>query len=126
MSPGWNRASGGSNTSKDARPHASRAAPTLQITLEDSLLKQIKDGYKTDEFCTKLRSNLTSMQSNGASEENGLLYQSGRLIIPAVPTVREALYRLAHDTLGHFGADKTYETLRDSYYWPGMKAQLEK
>jgi Integrase zinc binding domain len=34
--------------------------------------------------------------------------------------VCELLYNLAHDTLGHFGFDKSYESLHDSYYWSNM------
>ena len=110
---------------QDVRPCEHCAPTTLRITLEDSLLRQIKDGYKNDEFCIKLRANLQSMRGNGASEENGLLYRDGRLVIPAVPAVRETLFQLAHDALGHFGAEKTYQALRGSYYWPGMKSQIE-
>jgi hypothetical protein len=32
---------------------------------------------------------------------------------------------MAHDSLGHFGADKLYASLRDSYYWPNMRRDLE-
>ena len=104
----------------------STAAPAMEITLEESLLEKIKEGYESDEFCVKLRANLPSMAGNGAREENGLLYRADRLIIPDVPEVRESLFRLAHDALGHFSTEKTYDALRDSYYWPGMKSQLEK
>jgi hypothetical protein len=47
-----------------------------------------------------------------------------RLIIPHVGTCREDLFCLAHDTLGHFGMDKSYAALRDSYYWPNMRTDL--
>ena len=39
--------------------------------------------------------------------------------------IREALFFLAHDALGHFGADKSYAALRMSYYWPNMRKHLE-
>lgn len=39
--------------------------------------------------------------------------------------IREALFQLAHDTLGHFGTDKSYAALRDAYYWPNMRKQLQ-
>lgn len=102
------------------------AAPTLQIDLEESLLRKIKDGYKTDEFCQKLRANLTSMEGNSTREDNSLLYHHNWLIIPKVPDIWEALFQLAHDALSHFGTDKAYDTLVDSYYWPKMKAELER
>lgn len=43
-----------------------------------------------------------------------------------IPTLHERLFDLAHDQLGHFGADTSYETLRSSFYWPNMRVDLEK
>ena len=31
------------------------------------------------------------------------------------------LFWLAHDSLGHFGADRSYASLCDAYYWPNMR-----
>lgn len=122
---------GDSNTVADALSRipthdAIPTAPTLRVDLEPALLQQIKEGYESDEFCQKLCENLDSMKGNGARLENDLLYRHGRLVIPNVPEVREALFRLAHDSLGYFGTEKTYDVLSDSYYWPRMKSQLEK
>ena len=36
------------------------------------------------------------------------------------------LYCLVHDSLSHFGADKSYTSLYDAYYWPNMWTKLEK
>jgi hypothetical protein len=46
-------------------------------------------------------------------------------VIPQDLKVRELLYNLAHDTLGHIGFDKSYESLCGSYYWPNMRRDLE-
>ena len=56
---------------------------------------------------------------------NGLWYVGSRLIIPHVGDVRETLFHLAHDVLGHFGFDKTYGSLCNSFYWPNMQKELE-
>ena len=56
---------------------------------------------------------------------NGLLFVGDRLCVPRVPELREALYRLCHDSMGHFGTDKSYALLRGSYYWPHMRHDLE-
>jgi hypothetical protein len=48
------------------------------------------------------------------------------LLIPCIGDIREILFCLAHDALGHFGADISYATLRDTYYWPNMRHDLEK
>jgi Integrase zinc binding domain len=62
---------------------------------------------------------------SSVSERDGFWFIGSRLIIPNVPHVREALYYLAHDALGHFGADKSYAALRHSYYWSNMRKHLE-
>jgi len=57
---------------------------------------------------------------------NGLWYIEHRLLIPHYENIGEELFRLAHDISGHFGADKSYATLWDAYYWPNMRWDLEK
>ena len=61
----------------------------------------------------------------GATLTNKLLYVGCRLVILRDLHVRKLLYNLTHDTLGHFGFDKSYESLRGSYYWPNMRRDLE-
>jgi hypothetical protein len=45
-------------------------------------------------------------------------------VIPRTGTLREDLFRLTHDNLGHFGFDKSYASLWDTYYWPHMRRDL--
>jgi len=61
----------------------------------------------------------------GWKNVNGLWYIGDRLLIPRVVDIRETLFRLAHDNLGHFGADKSYASLRNTYHWPNMRRDLE-
>ncbi|KAJ8482179.1 hypothetical protein ONZ51_g5513 [Trametes cubensis] len=68
---------------------------------------------------------LANVGSLGIRLTDGLLYVGDRLVIPRVNSLRESLFRCAHDALGHFGFDKSYGALRDSYYWPGMRKELE-
>src|ERR1700683_4860513 len=74
---------------------------TLSITTDPSILRTIQDGYKLEEFCKKLISSAPSTQ--GIHTANGLWYISDRLLIPRYGMIREDLFRLAHDTSGHFG-----------------------
>jgi hypothetical protein len=96
----------------------------LTITTDPSILRTIQEGYTQDEFCKKLTA--SAQPTLGISTSNGLWYISDRLLIPRCGTLREDLFRLAHNTLGHFGTDKSYATLRDTYYWPNMRRNLEK
>lgn len=93
----------------------------LRVATDTAVLEEIKAGYKTDMFCIKL-------QDSGMKNVrlvNNLWYIGDRLVIPRVGNLRENLFRLAHDDMGHFGADKSYTTLRDTYYWPNMRRDLE-
>ena len=94
-----------------------------KLDLDTDLLKIIKDGYKTDPFVAKLTSASAGMDM--IREENGFWFIKDRLIIPDIKHVRELLFRLAHDTLGHFGSAKSFGSLRDSFYWPYMRRDLE-
>ena len=94
----------------------------LSITTDRSVLESIKEGYNSDDFCICLAQNNVP----GAQLINDLWYIGDCLVIPRTGDVRKNLFRLAHDTLGHFGADKSYANLRDAYYWPNMRTDLEK
>lgn len=98
-------------------------ASLLCITTDADLLNRIRSGYKDDTFCSKILAD--PQPSLGFKVSNGLLYLSDRLVIPRTGNLREIFYRLAHDSLGHFGADKTYASLRSAYYWPNMRRDLE-
>ena len=95
----------------------------ISFSIDEDTVCKLRDGYAKDPWCRKL---LTA--SRGMSElvvKDGLWFLSGRLIIPADGGMREQIFRLAHDTLGHFGFHKTYENIRDSYFWPNMRKDLE-
>jgi len=93
----------------------------LEIASDASILAKIKASYTDDEFCKRV----TTTKMKGWQQVNGLWYIGDRLLIPCVTDIRKNLFRLAHDTLGHFGADKSYASLRDTYYWPNMRRDLE-
>ncbi|KAF7771080.1 hypothetical protein Agabi119p4_7054 [Agaricus bisporus var. burnettii] len=99
-------------------------AHTLDIAADDELRDSILAGYTNDTWCTKLLA--TWQQMHNVVLRGGLLFFEDRLIIPRTGNVRETIFALAHDSLGHFGLDKSYEALRGSFYWPGMHTDLEK
>jgi len=57
--------------------------------------------------------------------KDGLWFAGEHLIVPAGCPACENIFRVAHDMLGHFGFFKTYGSLRDSYFWPNMRKDLE-
>jgi hypothetical protein len=107
-------------------PHETWAAPVsavLQIATDTSVLQEIKDGYMSDPFCAKFI--VAKAPTLGIHKANGLWYVGSRLLIPQVGDIRENLFRLAHDAAGHFGADKSYASLRHEYYWLNMRKEPE-
>jgi hypothetical protein len=103
----------------DTNPQSSK----LQFAIDDNIITKLRDGYRTDPWCRKL---ITA--SRGMPDliiKDGLWFLGDRLIIPADCGMREYIFRLAHDTLGHFGFHKTYGSIRNSYFWPNMRKDLE-
>ena len=94
----------------------------LSISTDLSVLASIKEGYGLDPFYQCL----ANTGASGVQLINGLRYIGDRLVIPRTGRIHENLFQLAHDTLGHFGANKSYTMLRDAYYWPNMRTDLEK
>jgi len=56
---------------------------------------------------------------------DGLWYIGDCLIIPWTKDLRETLFTLVHNVLGHYGFDKTYGSLRNAYYWLNMCQDLK-
>jgi hypothetical protein len=94
----------------------------VSLEADQSLLKEIKEGYKNDEWCKKL---ISAEKLPNVHISDGLWYMGNCLIIPKVGSIREDLFRVVHDSLGHFGMDKLYAALREGYYWLGMRRDLE-
>ena len=45
-------------------------------------------------------------------------------MIPQHGNLREHIFHLAHNSLGHFGVEKSYAALRDNFYWLSMRKNL--
>ncbi len=96
---------------------------TFSISSDMKMLDMIRSGYKDNKFCSKFVSGDLILPE--VKEINGLWYIGDRLLVPRVGMIHEDLFHLAHETLGHFGTDKSYATLWDSFYWLNMQRDLE-
>lgn len=94
-----------------------------QIAIDDTLVDEIRTAYQKDPWCQQLISATRGMPE--LTIRDGLWFIGQRLIVPTGCNAREIIFRIAHDTLGHFGFFKTYESLRNSYFWPHMRKDLE-
>jgi len=88
---------------------ATPVAALLTVQTDTSLLQAIIEGYKTDPFCEKINNAQKSI--DGIEWQNKLLYIGDRLVIPHIGSLREDLFLLAHNMLGHFGFEKSYALL---------------
>ena len=106
-------------------PDEPPATPTSlsSLTINRNLLDKLKLAYNDDPWCKKLKSAEQGMAN--VTHKDGLWFVNDRLVVPAKSGLREDIFRLAHDTLGHFGFYKTYKAIKDSFFWPGMRKDLE-
>jgi hypothetical protein len=58
--------------------------------------------------------------------QDGLLFRGNQLCIPKF-SMRENLLKEKHSggLVGHFGHDKTFSKLNESYFWPGMREYVK-
>ena len=93
-----------------------------EIHIDRKTIEEMKECYKTDPWCLKLISASKGMPE--LTVRDGLWFIGDRLVVPNC-RVREKIFAIAHDALGHFGFKKTYQSIRDSYFWPNMRTDLE-
>lgn len=101
----------------------------LLSTLETKVfgLEHIKDLYKSDlEFSSKFLA-CEHTAFNGYFRHNGYLFKEKKLCVPK-GSIRELLVKEAHEggLMGHFGVSKTLEFLKEHFYWPHMKIDVQK
>ena len=107
----------------EEHPEPTAVATVMTVSIDQKLRELIKAGYAEDKFAQRLLCNRESIPS--VSVTDGLIFLGNRLVIPRVGGIREELFRLAHDNLGHFGSEKSYATLYPDFYWPRMRTELE-
>ena len=95
------------------------ASPTvLSIKHDERLIMEIKEGYKSDPFTKALEDASPGM--NIITRKDGFWFIGERLVVSHLPHIHEMLFQMAHNSLGYFGAHKSYEVLQGSYYWPKL------
>ena len=93
-----------------------------EIKIDKKLIEELKECYKMDTWCQKLISASKGMPE--LTVRDGLWFIGEWLVVPNC-RVREKIFAIAHDALGHFGFKKTYQSIQDSYFWPNMRTDLE-
>jgi len=123
----------------------SRLVPSLaaitSLSADPELLSKIKEGYRDDVYFGPVFQKWVLDESPSAKfaprysrcfARDGLLYFSDplgdRLCIPALPEVKLLLLRESHDAVaaGHFGLEKTYQSLARRFFWPRLASSVKK
>ena len=102
-----------------------------------TIIQDIKEGQEEDESLTDLIRNVTNKDNLPPSvrkqftrydQKDGLLLYDGKVYVPEDKDIRLRLLQLHHDSpiVGHQGQARTLELLSRGYYWPGMKAQVNR
>lgn len=116
---------GEDNTVADALSRVEDVASCgIRSTFDEELRREIKQGYESDTFCTRLNSTLPLRQ--GTECRDGLIFIEDRLVIPNVGKLRHRLIEQTHEALGHLGVLKTTSQLRSEFFWPDMGGDVQR
>jgi hypothetical protein len=87
---------------------------------DDSLLKEIKNGYKKDRKCKKMEK--YGYKLPYSKDKDDIIYYNNQIYIPKIPSLMNMILHETHDSIigGHVGMNKTLELVQRKYYWPKM------
>ena len=91
------------------------------------LVDRVRDLQAQDSYLMKLRSKIEAgQQSNFTLRGDGTLVLSQRLCVPNVIELKKEIMEEAHSSAYamHPGSTKMYRTLKDHYWWRGMKREI--
>ncbi|SGY12319.1 BQ5605_C011g06465 [Microbotryum silenes-dioicae] len=94
-----------------------------EMDIDTQLRGRLVEGYDSDPFCQQVKRNLDSLP--GFSCVDGVLYFEGRMVVPAVPQLREDILHDAHNALGHFSLRKTFHQVSRTFFWPRLRTSCD-
>ena len=100
------------------------------FVVKPSLVDQISGRQMQDK---KLVIEIQKIMNEEASEgfnitQDGMLTLGGRICVPDVDDLRKLIMEEAHCSAYtmHLGSTKTYRTIKENYWWSGMKRDVAK
>ncbi|XP_062103998.1 uncharacterized protein LOC133815138 [Humulus lupulus] len=98
------------------------------LTLQSSLLEQIREGHKVDEALVKQEALVRKSGSGDFTMSNGgfLRYKDG-ICVPNNDEIKEIIIKEAHKTPYSLypGLTKMCQDLKALYWWPSMKKDID-
>ena len=109
----------------------------MEINAEDALLArfivrpllidQIRAGQEADEFlASKRKLVLENLGEEFSIRDDGMLMFGTRMCVPNDPELKQHLMEEGHSSAYdmHPGGNKMYRTLRENFWWKGMKKDI--
>ena len=102
---------------------------------QSTLAKLLENGYTADPFPSQVLDMLAKGQKRSREvsladcvEQNGRLIYQERLYVPDFEPLRLHLLQQHHDVpaAGHPGRSKTLDLLGRTYFWPGMRKDVDR
>lgn len=95
-------------------------SPSPEQAMSTPLAQQITAGYKQDPWFA------VANNTEPLTLEQGLWYREGKVVVPAVPSVKDQILSQAHDSVyaGHFGFHKTLRLVSRQFWWPHMREDV--
>ena len=106
--------------------HASRALFS-SFQLRSILVDQILEAQLEDPYLVSIRKKVEEgEQSDFSIRDDGALVIGSRLCLPAVEELKRQVFEEAHSSAYamHPGSTKMYRTLKEYYWWSGMKREV--
>nr|GFB57368.1 putative reverse transcriptase domain-containing protein [Tanacetum cinerariifolium] len=95
------------------------------LRVEPDLISRIKEAQKEDSEIWTIVKNLDK-QVKFCLDDDTVLWQDTRLVVPNDASLREAMLTEAHSSLFYFhlGSTKMYHDLKQHFWWSGMKGDV--
>ncbi|XP_073121905.1 uncharacterized protein [Henckelia pumila] len=93
-----------------------------------SLLDKIRTGQSSDQQVLTWKHKNEAKCGSLYTVKDGIVHHKGRMLIPAVDSLREEVMTETHTVLYsiHPGSTKMFKDLQKLYWWPGMKKDIVK
>lgn len=116
--------------SGDRMPHADALSrnPIVGLVNSDDFNLQLQVTQARDPTIKRLSQSLANAESPSYEMHNGLVYRKcsdGRLLFFVPKEMEQQLIAQVHERIGHFGVDKCYEKMRESYWFPNLKLKTD-
>jgi hypothetical protein len=98
----------------------------MEMEVGSSLLQEIRKGQVLDEKIQEIKRNIKEEKSPDFSEDDGVLWNKGRICVPNIKELEDKILREAHESAYsiHPRGNKMYHDLKTTYWWYGMKRDV--